>query len=381
MDTAKTPLTTAQILALIASNGGGLTEADVLALIGAAVLGIAVGNPITLGAANRVLFSDAAQNVGESALLKFDGANLQVGETPPAPYPLSVIKTDFASPGQGGTLLYLKLQEIGYGFLTAERSIGYYQRGLFDAINNNGIWFNNTVDGYLRQNVDSNTQNCSREFWYQNFVNKFSNAGGKHKWITNAGVELMSLNDVGQLKIGSHPFSATNLTVKTNYSSKVMTVGGKLKEYHADSGNLVANGETDLFSYPLEPYLFSYWGDTLYFSYSLQIMGAGVTTKRFKIYFAGTAIYDSGANIYEVNDVVVITGYMTWGSGGGVYYSISVNDNTFIVPVRCAVGFQAASAGVSNILKLTGESAGVGSNNNDIVAKSGYVRFEEMSHN
>ena len=381
MDTAKTPLTTAQILALIASNGGGLSEADVLALIGAAVLGIAVGNPITLGAANRVLFSDAAQNVGESALLKFDGANLQVGETPPAPYPLSVIKTDFAAAGQGGTLLYFKLQEIGYGFLTAERSIGYYQRGFYDQIVNNGIYFTEVANGYLQSIIESNNQNCSREFWYKNFVNKFYNAGGKHKWLSASDLELMSINDVGQLKIGSHSFSATNLTVKTNYSSKVMTIGGKLKEYHADSGNLVATGQTDLFSYPLEPYLFSYWGDTLYFSYSLQIMGAGVTTKRFKVYFAGTAIYDSGANIHEVNDVVVITGYMTWGSGGGVYYSISVNDNNFIVPVRCAVGFQAASAGASNILKLTGESAGVGANNSDIIAKSGYIRFEEMSHN
>lgn len=188
--------------------------------------------------------------------------------------------------------------------------------------------------------------------------------------------KLISTDKVGVIA----PTPATNLSLKGSASTKILSVGGKDKEFYLDSGNLIATGETDLYSRTFEANIFGANGDTAYFSFTTEIVGAGVPTKRLRLYFAGTNVYDSTALAFATGDVVKLSGEIIRVNANVVRITVMAQLNTGVAITKVAyTEVPGLTLTNTNIFKLTGESAGVGSNNNDIVAKMGFIRFEEVS--
>jgi len=194
-----------------------------------------------------------------------------------------------------------------------------------------------------------------------------------------AGTDQLRILSNGKMGIRvSAP--TTNLAIKASSSSKALSAGGKDKEFYLNSGNLIATGETDLYVRTFEASLFGANGDTAYFSFTSEIIGAGVVTKRLKIYFGGTNVYDSTALVFATGDVVKLKGEIIRVSSTVVRVTVEAQLNTGVALTKTMyTEVTGLTLSNTNIFKLTGESSGVGSNNNDIVAKMGFIRFEEVS--
>lgn len=165
---------------------------------------------------------------------------------------------------------------------------------------------------------------------------------------------------------------STNEEVDVAVASSVKS----LFDHYTDAGN-VDTSETDLYSDTIVANQLSGNGDKLEASCSGVFVSSGTATRQLKVYFAGTAIFDTGALTLSLSSA--------WEIDINI---IRVSNTT----VRCAVSMftqgassaaytaytQVASldlAATGYILKVTGTAAGVGAASNDIVAKMGYVRF------
>jgi hypothetical protein len=190
---------------------------------------------------------------------------------------------------------------------------------------------------------------------------------------------IMRLETTG-VYVGSNSSAGSNLAVETIVGVKALTVGGKDKEFYLDSGNAIATGETDLYVRTFEASVFGSNGDTAYFAFTATILGAATITKRLKLYFGGTNVYDSTAQVFATNDVVRLSGEIIRVSSSVVRVVVVADLNTGVaITLTNYVNVTGLTLSNTQIFKLTGESAGVGSNNNDIVAKMGYIRVEELS--
>lgn len=147
-----------------------------------------------------------------------------------------------------------------------------------------------------------------------------------------------------------------------------------LAQYMSDLGS-TGTSESDLYSKTLDVNALASDGDKIDAKFA-GIFANSTSTKRIIIYFAGQAIFDSGA--------LTITAASSWEAE---IFIIRVNSST----VRCSsklITSGAALAASANyaeltgldftgaiVFKLTGTSAGVGSSDNDIVAKLGSVEL------
>lgn len=171
----------------------------------------------------------------------------------------------------------------------------------------------------------------------------------------------------------------TNGSVLVASSTKVASIGGKLKEYFTDSGN-VLGAETDLYSYSTEANLFSTNGDTIYFAYTVSIIGAAVPTKQVRIYFAGTLIFDTTALVFATNETLVLSCYGIRKDANTVRFTVTASFNTGVaIPKSTYTQVGGLTLTAANILKITGDSVGAGANSNDVTALEGYVKYQEVS--
>lgn len=163
-----------------------------------------------------------------------------------------------------------------------------------------------------------------------------------------------------------------------HYESKSNNIrygkGGALTQNFTDAGN-GTTVETDLYSYTSPANLFDTNGQKLEAKYA-GIFANNAATKQLKAYFAGTAIFDSGA--------LTITGSSSWELE---ILIIRVSSTV----VRCTVKLNTSGASLSayatyteltsltlsgtNILKITGTAGGGTGATNDIVAKLGSISF------
>jgi len=319
--------------------------------------GITIGTtPITSGTAGRLLFESATNKVSESANLFWDIANNRLG-----------IGT--ASPGTAldvNGVLTLRTAQIFTDStngsdnkelaLSSANAIGV-DRGAFFALEGNEVA---SIGGSI-------------------LFGAGDVSSGKISFFTGNYLERLVILATGNMGVRS-PAPASVLSIKGSISTKILSVGGKDKEFYLDSGNLIATGETDLYVRTFEASLFGANGDTAYFSFTSEIVGAGVPTKRLRLYFAGTNVYDSTALAFAAGDVVRLKGEIIRVSANVIRIVVESQLNTAVAITKTAYTEVAGlTLSATNIFKLTGESAGVGSNNNDIVAKMGFIRFEEVS--
>jgi hypothetical protein len=151
-------------------------------------------------------------------------------------------------------------------------------------------------------------------------------------------------------------------------------VGGSLASHYIDAGN-TSTTETDLYSDAQA--VLAQGGDTIKFEYSGIYVGS-TSSKRLKVYYAGTVIFDSTA--------LAVASNQSWKVRG------SVTNLSSATAVRCVVELEYSggsivsasptftevtgiTSGLANILKITGTASGVGAATNDIVAKTGLVEW------
>ena len=153
------------------------------------------------------------------------------------------------------------------------------------------------------------------------------------------------------------------------------SIGKMLFNHFADAGN-TTTAETDLYSDSIP-------GDTLVSNGSKVIAEyAGIfvnstSTKKIKAYFAGTAIFDSGALATAATSYWRLEIIVLRESSTIVRCSVSLIDTgTGTLSATTYTRITGLTLSVANILKFTGTAAGAGAATNDIVAKLGTVRFE-----
>lgn len=173
---------------------------------------------------------------------------------------------------------------------------------------------------------------------------------------------------------GQHEYDGNHRI--TNVALLRYPLGGTLFDFFTDS--TVGGAEADIYTNTLLANTFNANGDKIMASYSGNFVTVGTELTQLKVYFAGTAIWDS-------TGVAPTTGTTSWRvfvelirvSSTVVRYSVSLTTTG-------ASGFVYETTGEltgltlsgTNILKITGTSSGVGSGSGDIIGKMGYVSFQ-----
>lgn len=149
-----------------------------------------------------------------------------------------------------------------------------------------------------------------------------------------------------------------------------------LFDHYADVGN-IGTGEDDLYSDTLPASTLANNGEKVTAQYSLILVSSGTATRQIKAYFGGTLILDSAAQ--------------TFASGGNIEIWITViRESSTVVrvtaelvpsgitlqPIVTYTRITGLTLTNTQILKITGEAAGVGAATDDIVAKLGYVEWK-----
>lgn len=148
-----------------------------------------------------------------------------------------------------------------------------------------------------------------------------------------------------------------------------------LFDHFADMGN-VGTGEDDLYSDTIAAGQLSANGQKLSAEYGGIFVSSATATRQIRIYFGGTLIFDTGALTLSLS------------SAWTAYVTIT---RVSAAVVRCMVSFATEGAALAaytsytevtgltlvntQVLKITGEAAGVGAATNDIVAKLSNVEW------
>lgn len=153
------------------------------------------------------------------------------------------------------------------------------------------------------------------------------------------------------------------------------TFGRALFDHFASVGN-VTTGETDLYSDTIAAGQLASNGDKLSASYGGSFVSSGTATREIKIYFAGTAIFDTGALTLSLSAAWTAYVDIIRVSSTFIRYMISFTTEGAALSAYTAVG-ELTGLTLSNtaVLKVTGQAAGVGAATNDIVAKLGSVSY------
>ncbi len=170
--------------------------------------------------------------------------------------------------------------------------------------------------------------------------------------------------------------NAAGSSRKTTLADLVASLGlaRTLFDHYADAGNS-GTSETDLYSATLAANTLAANGDKIAAFYSINVTGSATATSQFKVYFAGTARFDSGA--------LSLSSSSNWQCWVEMVRTASTTG-------RITVSLQAPGAAVAiytteadmtsldftttNVIKITGTRAGAGAASNDILAKHGYVQ-------
>lgn len=161
--------------------------------------------------------------------------------------------------------------------------------------------------------------------------------------------------------------------VKAGGSTTVSAkVGGTLFDHFADVGNIGA-GEDDLYSDTIAASALGANGDKLEAYYAVLAV-SGVGTRRVRVYFGGTVIYDSGANIYASNQDMDIRVNIIRESSTVVRATVmAATTNSPAAPYAQYTRITGLTLSNTQVLKITGESGDA--TNDDIIAKHSSMKW------
>jgi hypothetical protein len=166
-----------------------------------------------------------------------------------------------------------------------------------------------------------------------------------------------------------------HITVWTNSGGGTMAIPQVLFDHYASVGN-VGTGEDDLYSDTIAASQLSANGQKLSAEYGGAFVSSGTATRQVKIYFGGTAIFDTGALTLSLSAAWTAYVSIIRVSSTVIRYMISLTTEGAALAAYTAVGeLTGLTLSNTNILKITGEAAGVGAATDDIVAKVGSVSW------
>lgn len=149
--------------------------------------------------------------------------------------------------------------------------------------------------------------------------------------------------------------------------------GGVLFDHYVDAGN-VTTGETDLYSDTIAAKTLSNNGDKLLAEYDGVFVSSGTATREIKLYFGGTMIFDTGALTLSLSAAWAIYLSIIRVSASVVRTAVSMTtEGAALAAYTSYAEVTGLTLSNTNVLKITGQAAGVGAATNDIVAKMGYV--------
>lgn len=147
-----------------------------------------------------------------------------------------------------------------------------------------------------------------------------------------------------------------------------------IKDFFTDAGNS-GTSETDLYSYTIAAGKLANSGDKIFFDYALAFAGA-TSTKQIKLYLAGTNIFDTGAISIALGSFAQMSGWVIRVSSSVLRVFVSFEtpgaSTTLFDKYIELTGLTLSS---TQIIKISGQAAGVGAASNDIVAKAGTISF------
>lgn len=177
-------------------------------------------------------------------------------------------------------------------------------------------------------------------------------------------------------KVRFPSFWLFDIPLKVRVGNSIVLLGKGVQtiaDHYTDAGN-VTTGETDLYSDTLDPGLLGDNGDKIEAEYGGVFVSSGTATRQLKLYFGGTAIFDSGALTLSLSSGWTMYVTLIRVSSTVVRYMISMTTEGAALAAYTAVGeLTGLTLSAANILKITGQAAGVGAATNDIVAKLGTV--------
>jgi hypothetical protein len=195
-----------------------------------------------------------------------------------------------------------------------------------------------------------------------------------HNNLDSPSIHFRDLSDVPS---SYTPYAGYSLIV--NPTQTGLIYGGKLGktgplfDHYATVGN-VTTGETDLYSDSIPASTLASNGDKLEIGYAGSFVSSGTATREIKIYFGGTQIFDTGALTLSLSSAWTAYVEIIRVSATSIRYMVSMTTEGAALAAYTAVGeVTGLTLTNANVLKITGQAAGVGAATNDITALMGYV--------
>jgi hypothetical protein len=158
-------------------------------------------------------------------------------------------------------------------------------------------------------------------------------------------------------------------------TGQVAKVGGTVFTYNTSVGNS-GTAETDLYTDSILANTLAVDKDKVEARYAGTFVSSGTATRQLKCYFAGTAIFDTGALSVSLSASWDMEVLLVRVSSTVVRYSVRLNTTGASASVYAAVGeLTGLTLSNGNILKITGTAGGVGAATDDIVAMLGTVSW------
>jgi hypothetical protein len=176
-----------------------------------------------------------------------------------------------------------------------------------------------------------------------------------------------SSNLLTTAQAGSREFKSSFYDTKN--SGLRYGLGGVIFNSFADAGNTTTT-ETDLYSYTTPANTFATDGESLDAEFGGLYLSSATATRQIKVYFAGYTIFDSGALLVSNSTGWTCSVKIMRSSSTTVRYMIVFTaESTPLKSYTSTGGVATLTLSGTNILKITGTSAGSGAATNDIVLK------------
>ncbi len=174
--------------------------------------------------------------------------------------------------------------------------------------------------------------------------------------------------------------AGSGLTGGGNMGGNVSLALAKAASYALfDHYATVGNGttvETDLYSDTLAAGQLAANGDKLEAEYGGSFVSSGTATRQIKLYFGGTAIFDTGALTLSLSAAWTMYVSIIRVSSSVIRYMISLTTEGAALAAYTAVGeLTGLTLANTQVMKITGQAAGVGAASNDILAKMATIVY------
>jgi Head domain of trimeric autotransporter adhesin len=189
----------------------------------------------------------------------------------------------------------------------------------------------------------------------------------------------ITTNNVSTSKHGFAPKAPNDATQYLDGTATYSVPVGAFRpkfDHFADAGNSTTT-KTDLYSDTLAAGLLATNGDKIHACYGGTFVSSATATREITLSFGGTDIFDTGTLTLSASTAWTLYADIIRVSSSVVRYMISLTTQGAALAAYTSVG-ELTGLTLSNtqVLKITGQAAGVGAATNDIVAKMGSVSFE-----